>query len=92
MASILKREIYVSIQFLLIVVVAVVVGFFRLVTGYEPGGGEDVAAHINISEMWANEAPYVRSILLIFSVLTVLRLAVIYLVHSVRKRAGQVTP
>jgi hypothetical protein len=88
MASILKREIYVSVQFLLIVLAAVVVGFFRLVTAYVPGEGEDSAVHINISEMWANEAPYVRSILLIFCVLTVLRMAVIFLVHSVRNRGG----
>ena len=88
MASILKLEIYVSIQFLLIVVVAVMAGFFRLTVGYTPGRGEDVAVHINMFEMWANEAPYVRSILLIFGVLTVLRLAVIFLVHSTRNRGG----
>ena len=85
MASILKREFYVSVQFLLIALIALVVAFF----GMLPGGGDgEFAIAVNISEAWKNIDPYVKSVLLIFSVLIVLRLAIIFLVHSFKKRMG----
>ena len=85
MVSVLKREFYVSVQFLLIVLVALIVAFFGMLPG--GGDGESVEA-INISEAWENVDPYVKSVLLIFSVLSVLRLAVISLAHSLKKRMG----
>ncbi len=85
MTRILKRELYVSVQFLLIILVALVAAFF----GMLPGGGDgEFAVAINISEAWKNVDPYVKSVLSIFCVLSVLRLAVIYLVYSLRKRVG----
>jgi hypothetical protein len=85
MASILKRELYVSVQFLLIVLVALVAAFF----GMLPGGGDgEFAEAVNISEAWKNVDPYVKSVLSIFCVLSVLRLTVISLVHSLKRRAG----
>ncbi len=85
MASILQRELYVSVQFLLIVLVALIVAFF----GMLPGSGDgELAEAINMSEAWKNLDPYVKSVLSIFSVLSVLRLAVIFLVHSLKKRVG----
>lgn len=83
MGSSLKRELFVSVQFLLIVFVALVVAFF----GMLPGGGDgEFAVTVNISEAWKNIDPYVKSVLLTFSVLSVLRLAVISLAHSFKKR------
>jgi hypothetical protein len=85
MVSVLKRELYVSVQFLLIVFVALVVAFFGMLPG---GGGGELVEAINISEAWKNVNPYVQSVLLIFGVLSVLRLAVIFLAHSSKKRMG----
>ena len=85
MTSILKRELYVSVQFLLIVLVALVAAFF----GVLPGGGDgEFAVAINISEAWKNVDSYVKSVLTIFCGLSALRLAVIFLVHSLKKRVG----
>ncbi len=85
MASILKREFYVSVQFLLIVLVALVAAFFVML----PGGGDgEFAVAINIAEAWKNIDHYVKSVLSIFCVLSVLRLTVIFLVHSLKNRAG----
>jgi len=85
MLGVLKRELYISVQFLLIVLVALISAFF----GMLPGGGDgEFAEAINISEAWKNVDPYVKSVLSIFSVLSVLRLAVIFLTHSLKKRAG----
>ena len=85
MSSVLKREFYVSVQFLLIVSAALMAAFF----GTLPGGGDgELAEAINISEAWKNVDPYVKSVLSIFSVLSLLRLSAIFLVHSLRKRAG----
>jgi hypothetical protein len=82
MAGILQREFYVSVQFLILVFVALVAAFFRMLP--DGGDGEFVVA-INISEAWKNEEPYVKSVLIIFSVLSVLRLAIVFLVHSLKK-------
>jgi hypothetical protein len=85
MARILKREFYVTLQFLLIALVAVIAAFF----GMMPGGGDgEFAEAVNISEAWKNVAPYVKSFLSIFAMLSVLRLATIILVHSLKKPAG----
>ena len=85
MGSILKREFYVSVQFFLIVSLALIAAFF----GMLPSGGDgEFAEGINISEAWKNVDPYVKSVLTIFSVLSVLRLAAIFLVHSLKRRAG----
>jgi len=85
MASILKREFYTGVQFLLMVFVALVVAFFWTLAGHTEG---EYAVAINISEAWRNEAPYVNSVLLIFSTLIVVRLAVIFLAHSFKQRIG----
>ena len=85
MTDILKRELYISIQFLLIAFVALIVAFF----GMLPGGGDgEFPVAINISEACKNVAPYVRLVLLTFGVLSILRLAAIFLVHSIRRRVG----
>ena len=85
MASILKREFYTSVQFLLMVFVALVVAFCWTLAGRTEG---EYAVAINSSEAWRNEAPYVNSVLLIFSTLIVVRLAVIFLAHSFKQRIG----
>ena len=85
MASVLKRELFVSVQFLLIVHIALIAAF----VGMLPGGGDgELAVTVNVSEAWKNIDPYVKSVLLTFSVLSVLRLAVIFLAHSIEKRMG----
>ena len=81
----MKREFYVSVQFLLIAFVALVVAFFWMLPG---GGGGEYDVQINISEAWRNISPYVNSVLLIFCALSVLRLAVIFLAHSFKRRVG----
>ena len=85
MASILKRELFISAQFLLIAWVALLAAFFGMLPG---GGGGEFAEAVNISEAWKNVDPYVKTVLTIFGVLSVLRLAAIFLVHSLKKRAG----
>jgi hypothetical protein len=86
MADVLRREFYVSVQFLLLLLIALVAAFFGALPGGR--GGEFVQA-INLSEAWKNVAPYVESVLIIFGVLCVLRLAIIFIVHSlIRRRMG----
>jgi hypothetical protein len=83
MAGSLRREFYISLQYLLMVLVALIVAFFWML----PGGGVFAEA-INLKEAWKNVDPFVKSVLLAFSVLCVLRLALISLVQSFKKRVG----
>ncbi len=85
MASVLRREVYVSVQFLLMVLVALIAAFFGMLPG---GGGGEYAEAINLKEAWRNVDSYVKSVLLVFSVLCVLRLSLIFLVQSFKRRVG----
>ena len=79
----LRREISASIQFFLILLLALVVAFFWELPR---GGSGGVVEAINLKEAWKNFAPYVNSVLLIFGALSVVRLAAIFLARSSLKK------
>ncbi len=81
----LKRELSLSIQYFVMVFVALVAAFF----GMLPGSGDgEIADAINLKEAWRNVDPYVKSVLLIFSALSVIRFLVASLVYSSKKSLG----
>ena len=86
MSKVLKREISASIQFFVIMLFALVTAFFWEL----PGGGDGKYAEaINLPEAWKNVAPYVNSALLIFAALSVLRVAAIFLTHSLIRKGAK---
>ncbi len=81
----LKRELSLSIQYFVMVFVAFVAAFL----GMLPGSGDGPLANaINLNEAWRNVDPYVKSVLLIFSALSMARFLVVSLVHSAKKPLG----
>jgi hypothetical protein len=72
----LEREITISIQFCLLL-------FFALVGAWVWGLPN---APINLKEAWRNFAPYINSVILIFIILSVLRLGAIYLLNFLLTR------
>lgn len=87
MRDVLEREMSASIQFFILMLIALVGAFFWML----PGGGSDgeFAEAINLTEAWKNVSPYVSSVLLIFVALSVLRLAAVYLAHSLLKKGAK---
>jgi hypothetical protein len=79
----LKREFLLSLQYFLMVLVALVAAFFGVLVPVS-SGGETVVA-INVAEAWKNVDPYVKSVLLIFSALSVVRFLVVFLLYSSKK-------
>ncbi len=81
----LKRELSLSIQYFVMVFIASVAAFL----GMLPGSGDgELAVTINLKEAWRNIDPYVKSVLIIFSMLSGVRFLVVSLVHSGRKPLG----
>ena len=78
----LKRELSLSIQYFVMVLVALVAAFFGMLPDSRDG---EFVVHINLKEAWRNVDPYVKSVLLIFSALSVVRFLVVSLVHSAKK-------
>jgi len=81
----LKRELSFSVQYFVMVLVALVVAFFGMLPG---SGSGEFADAINLNEAWKNVDPYVKSVLLIFSALCVVRLLAVSLVSAAKKPLG----
>lgn len=80
MAEHMRREVSTWIQYATITLLAAVLTF---VYGL-PGGKQEgqYAEAINLQEAWRNYAPVVRSWLLIFLLLSTLRLVIVYVLHK----------
>ncbi|HEY0101002.1 MAG TPA: hypothetical protein VGB76_18900 [Pyrinomonadaceae bacterium] len=79
----LQREFVSAVQYFLMVLVALVAAFFGVFVPASTGG-ETVSA-INIGEAWKNIDPYVKSVLFIFSSLSVVRFLFVFLLYSGKK-------
>ncbi len=79
MADVLKRELKMLLQYLIVALLAGVVGFF---VGLPSGGGRGYVVAINIHEAWLNYAPYFRYWLLGFAGLSCIRLGVVLLINK----------
>jgi hypothetical protein len=72
MREYVKRELFVAVQYFVILILTVVLAFNVEMSQYSGDG-----SHINMSEAWKNVEPYVRQVLLVFAVLSTLRFAVV---------------
>jgi len=66
-----KRELFIGLQYFIILLVAVGVAFFAMLPS---GGNGEYSQAINIHEAWKDIEPYVYQVLLAFTVLSVARL------------------
>jgi threonine/homoserine/homoserine lactone efflux protein len=75
----IEREISATVQFFIILIIAIVLAFFWMLPS---GGSGEFANAINLKEAWKNIAPYVNGVLLVFGGLSILRLALVYLAQK----------
>ncbi len=80
----MKRELSFSIQYFVIVLAAFVIAFFKIISDSYSEDGE-IADAINFSVAWGNVDPYVKSVLLIFCALSIIRFCIVFLMHAFRK-------
>ncbi len=83
----LKRELFVTLQYLFILVFALVAAFFRVLTP-SAENCEDCADAINLAYAWRNFDPYIYSVLLIFFGLSVIRFCTIFLIRSAKRKVN----
>ena len=76
MAKDLKRELSLSIQYFLMAFIALIAPYLKWVFGSEA---------INLTEAWKNIDPYLKTVLLIFLAMCVVRLLAVFILRSGKK-------
>ena len=76
----IRREVKLGVQYFLLAVVAGLAAFaFALPHGSREG---EIAVAVNIREAWLNYEPLLRSWLLGFAFLSIIRIVIIYIARS----------
>lgn len=86
MQSNFKSELVVCVQYFSFAVLAGLVCFIMLTASGDADG--ELAVHINIGEAWKNYAPMMNWWLIVFAILSALRLLVVYTFSYHRGRRG----
>lgn len=80
-----KREVIIGLQYLVMLLLALVVAFFAELPSGGSGDGELILA-ISLMEEWSNVAPYAYQVLAAFAALGAARLAIIIMVYGYLNR------